>query len=182
MSKKINQLAIFCGAQQGTRIEYTEIAKQLIDLFVKEGIGLVYGGGNVGLMGVLADHMLKLNGKVIGVIPDFLVAKEQAQQNLTELHIVSSLHERKELMYQLSDGFILLPGGAGSLDEFFEIFTWRQLGLHNKPCGILNIINYYDLLIQFLNHAVSEQFLKSHNREIIMIENSPELLLSRFVK
>lgn len=181
MTEKIKNVAIFCGAQQAYRPEYAELAMQLITLFIQNNISLVYGGGNVGLMGVIADHMLKLNGKVIGVIPDFLVAKERAQQNLTELHVVTSLHARKELMWQLSDGFILLPGGAGSLDEFFEVFTWKQLELHNKPCGIFNMLNYYDFLIQFLDHAVAEGFLKSHHRKMIIIENTPQMLFKHFI-
>ena len=131
-------------------------------------------------MGILADNVLKLGGQAVGVIPKALAHKEVAHQNLTELHITQSMHERKMLMAELADGFVALPGGIGTLEELFEIWTWAQLGFHSKPCGLLNIDGYYDLLIGFLDHALTEQFLKKHHHGLLMVEETSDALLERF--
>ena len=147
-------------------------------ILAKRQIGLVYGGGNVGLMGLIADSVLEHGGDVIGVIPRFLVHKEVAHQHLKDLRIVESMHERKALMADLSDGFVALPGGYGTLEEFCEIVTWAQLQLHHKPCGLLNVEGFYDALLAFLDHAVAEQFLKASNRKLILCSADPEELLN----
>ena len=147
---------------------------------VQRGYGLVYGGGNVGLMNVVANTVLELRGHVIGVIPDSLVSREVAHHGLSELRVVQSMHERKALMAELSDGFIALPGGIGTMEEFFEVLSWAQLRIHNKPCGLLNAGAYFHDLIQFLDHAVDEDFLKPKHRALLVIEETPEKLLDRF--
>ena len=146
---------------------------------VERGYGLVYGGGNVGLMSVIADTVLVLGGHVTGVIPDALVSLEVAHQGLSELHIVGSMHERKALMAELSEGFIAMPGGIGTMEEFFEVLSWAQLGLHAKPCGILNIAGYYDPLIEFLDRAVTEEFVNIKHRALMIVEKEPDRLLDR---
>jgi uncharacterized protein (TIGR00730 family) len=156
---------------------YAEAAEALGRLLVKRGMGLVYGGGKVGLMGTIADAVLAGGGEVVGVIPRALVLKEVAHEKLSELRIVDSMHERKALMADLADGFIALPGGYGTLDEFCEILTWAQLGLHQKPCGVLNVGGYYDHFIQLLDHAVQEEFLKRAHRAILLTERDGETLL-----
>ena len=147
---------------------------------VERGYGLVYGGGNVGLMTVIADSVLELNGHVTGVIPDSLVSKEVAHRGLTELRVVQSMHERKALMAELSDGFIAMPGGIGTLEEFFEVLSWAQLGIHEKPCGLLNVAGYYDPLIHFLDNAVEQEFIKPKHRALLLVESEPATLLDRF--
>lgn len=142
--------------------------------------GLVYGGGNVGLMAIIADTMLQLKGHVTGVIPHSLVSKEVAHQGLTELRIVQSMHERKALMAELSDGFIALPGGIGTMEEFFEVLSWAQLEIHEKPCALLNVCGYYDRLIDFLDHAVAEDFIKPKHRALLILEDNSARLLDRF--
>lgn len=145
--------------------------------FVRRGIGLVYGGGNVGLMGVLADAMLARAGEVIGVIPEHLVAREIGHRGLTKLHIVHSMHERKALMADLSDAFIALPGGFGTFEEFCEVLTWTQLGLQTKPCGILNVLGYYSQLLAMFDHAVEESFVRPQNRALVLARDAvPDLL------
>jgi len=144
---------------------------------VRRGIELVFGGGKVGLMGALADAVLTAGGKAIGVIPDNLMAREVGHTGLTTLHVVRSMHERKALMADLSDAFIAMPGGFGTLEEFFEVLTWSQLGLHAKPCGLLNALNFYSPLLQMLDHAVDEGFLKAENRKLILARDSVEGLL-----
>jgi hypothetical protein len=143
----------------------------------RRDIGLVYGGGNVGLMGVLADAVLKAGGEAQGVIPEHLMAREIGHNGLTKLHVVRSMHERKALMADLSDAFIALPGGFGTLEEFCEVVTWTQLGLHAKPCGILNVVGYYTPLLAMLDHAVQERFLKPENRGLVLARESPSELL-----
>lgn len=179
---KFNRLAVFCGAQTGVLSCYIEAAKQFAAELIEKNISLVYGGSNIGLMQILADAMLEEKAEVIGVMPDFLVEKEIAHPNLSELYVVKSMHERKAMIYEKADGFVLLPGGMGSLDEFFEVITWAQLGLHNKPCGILNVQHYYDSLIQFLDNAVTAGFVKQSMREMIVIEDAPKKLLATFEK
>lgn len=178
---KIKMLGIFCGANSGHSILYKEAAENLADTMSNLDINLVYGGARVGLMGVIANRMLKNGSKVIGVIPKSLFNIEIAHNELTELHVVNSMHERKALISELSDGFIMLPGGAGSLDEFFEIFTWAQLGFHSKPCGILNIAGYYDALLNFLDHTVSQGFIKEAHRNMILVDQSASVLLKNFM-
>ena len=142
-------------------------------------IGLVYGGGNVGLMGVLADSVLASGGEVIGVIPEALMAKELGHRGLTDLRIVKTMHERKALMTELSDGFIALPGGIGTFEEFFEIVTWAQLGLHAKPCALLNVNGFYDPLLRLLDHAIEERFVKPKQRGLVLVETDFNVLLNR---
>jgi uncharacterized protein (TIGR00730 family) len=158
----IHSLCIYCGSNPGRLEAYASAAVSLAEALVSRNITLVYGGAGIGIMGKLADSVLKLGGQAIGVIPKALAHKEVAHQNLTELHITQSMHERKMLMAELADGFIALPGGIGTLEELFEIWTWAQLGFHKKPCGLLNIDGYYDLLIGFLDYALAEQFVKKH--------------------
>lgn len=174
------KICVFTGSRHGARTEYADAAKRLGRVLVERGYGLVYGGGNVGLMTVIADRVLELNGHVTGVIPDSLVSKEVAHQGLTELRVVQSMHERKALMAELSDGFIAMPGGIGTMEEFFEVLSWAQLGIHDKPCGLLNVAGYYDPLIQFLDHAVGEDFIKPKHRALLIVESEPVKLLNRF--
>jgi uncharacterized protein (TIGR00730 family) len=148
-------------------------------LLVEREIELVYGGGNIGLMGVLADTVLERGGRAIGVIPESLMAKEVCHSGLTELRIVSSMHERKALMSDLSDGFVALPGGFGTLEEFCEVVTWSQLGLQSKPCGLLNVENYYDPLLELFDHAVREGFLREENRSLVLDDCDPSRLLAK---
>src|SRR3990167_6831536 len=177
ISMKINNVAVFCGSNLGNKINYQNATKALGALLPRHNMGLVYGGASVGIMGVLADTVLSHSGKVYGIIPQAMVEKEIAHKNLTKLFIVNSMHERKAKMSELSDGFILLPGGAGSLDEFFEIFTWFQLGYHNKPCAILNIDGYYNSLLDFIDHAIKNGFMKPEHRQNLIVDTAPESLL-----
>jgi uncharacterized protein (TIGR00730 family) len=149
-------------------------------LLAERGIGVVYGGSSVGLMAALADTMMDELGDVIGVIPRMLVEREVANTALTDLRIVESMHERKALMAELADGFVALPGGVGTLEEFFEIWTWGQLGMHTKPCGLLNVNGYFDPLLQFLDHAVAEKFVRDVHRSMVVVESEPTKLLSKF--
>jgi uncharacterized protein (TIGR00730 family) len=174
------KICIFTGSRHGAAPEYAGAAKQLGKELVARGYSLVYGGGNVGLMKVIADTVLALAGEVVGVIPDALVSKEVAHLGLTELHVVGSMHERKALMAELSHGFIAMPGGIGTMEEFFEVLSWAQLGLHQKPCGLLNVARYYDPLIQFLDHAVSDDFIKPKHRALMFVEENAANLLDRF--
>ncbi len=178
---KLTSLAVFCGSNMGHHPEYSKGAEQLAAILLANNITLVYGGANVGIMKVIADAVLAGGGKVIGVIPQTLVDVEIAHRGLTELYVVTSMSRRKELIGEISDGFVLLPGGAGSLDEIFEMFTFAKLGYHEKPCGILNTANYYDHLIKFLDHAVMEGFIQSTHRDMLLIEESPEGLFKKFL-
>lgn len=177
----MKRVCVFCGSNSGALPEYAHAARDLARLLVQRRMGLVYGGGNVGLMGVLADAMLEGGGEVIGVIPALLVAKEVAHHGVTELRVVQTMHERKALMSDLSDAFIALPGGFGTLDEFFEILTWSQLGFHGKPCGLLNVANYYDRVLAMLDHAVAEKFLRPAHRQLVITDTSPSNLLQRLL-
>ena len=176
----MKSVCVYCGSNSGRKEAYSNAARELAKSLVNRNIRLVYGGGSVGLMGLVADTVLQLGGQAVGVIPEALVRKEVAHNNLTELHVTKSMHERKNLMADLSDGFIALPGGFGTLEELFEIWTWAQLGIHRKPCGLLNIEGYFNSLISFLDHAVVEQFVKQPHRSILIIENKPEALLDQF--
>jgi uncharacterized protein (TIGR00730 family) len=173
----MQRLCVFCGSSPGLRPAYTEAARGLGTTLAGLGITVVFGGGSVGLMGSLADATLAAGGNVIGVIPRGLVERELGHLALTELRVVESMHERKAVMSELSDGFIVLPGGAGTMEEFFEVWSWAQLGIHRKPCGILNVEGYYDPLLTLLDWMVSEGFLRSKHRAMILVEHEPETLL-----
>jgi uncharacterized protein (TIGR00730 family) len=168
----MKRICVFCGSSAGKLAEYRAAAEELGLLLAQRNIGVVYGGGNVGLMGVLADAVLSAKGEVIGVIPEHLMMREIGHRGLTKLHVVHSMHERKALMADLSDAFIALPGGFGTLEEFCEVLTWAQLGLHAKPCGILNVLHYYTPLLAMFDHAVQEQFLKPENRRLVLARES----------
>lgn len=178
----MRRICVFCGSSMGTRPVYAEFARGLGALLAARGIGLVYGGSKVGLMGVIADAALAAGGEVIGVMPELLVRKEIGHSGLTELHLVKSMHERKAMMVDLADGFIALPGGFGTLDEFCEVLTWAQLGLHGKPCGILNTDGYFDGLLRMFDHAVEEQFLRPAHRMMVLADEDPEVLLDRLMQ
>jgi uncharacterized protein (TIGR00730 family) len=176
---RLHRICVFCGSNSGSRPGYRAAAERLGALLAECGIELVYGGGNVGLMGVLADGVLASGGRVIGVIPSFMLAKEVGHTGLTELRIVSSMHERKAVMSDLSDGFIALPGGFGTLEEFCEVVTWSQLGLQSKPCGLLNVENYYAPLLELFDRAVCEGFLREENRRLVLDDEDPARLLEK---
>jgi uncharacterized protein (TIGR00730 family) len=176
------RFCIFCGSSVGNRPSYASAAVSLAAQLVSQKISIVYGGGRVGLMGALADAALERGGEVIGVIPRALVQKEIAHQRLTDLSIVESMHERKALMAELADAFIALPGGYGTFEEFCEILTWTQLGLQQKPCGILNVDGYYDPLLALFDHAVQEDFLKLEHRRLVLADRSAESLVRRMVQ
>jgi uncharacterized protein (TIGR00730 family) len=173
----MTRICVFCGSSPGSRPEYRAVTEELGAELVRRNIGLVYGGGNVGLMGVLADAVLKAGGEAVGVIPEGLMAREVGHNGLTKLHVVHSMHERKALMADLSDAFIALPGGFGTLDEFCEMVTWAQLGLHAKPCGVMNVLGYYSPLLAMFDHAVQERFLKVENRGLVLARESIAELL-----
>jgi uncharacterized protein (TIGR00730 family) len=178
-AQAVKRACIFCGSSPGARTAYTEATEDLARLLVEREIGLVFGGASVGLMGRLADTVISEGGEAIGVIPQSLVEREIAHLGLTDLHVVDTMHERKQLMADLADGFVALPGGLGTLDELFEIYTWAQLGLHRKPIGILNVEGYFDGLADFLEHAVAERFVRADHRELLIIEEEPEPMLGR---
>src|SRR5882672_7536882 len=168
-SGSISRLCVFCGTNAGARPEYGEAARELGALLAAEGIELVYGGASVGIMGELADAVQEGGGHVIGIIPQQLIQKEEAHRGIPDLIVVASMHQRKSQMADLSDGFIALPGGIGTLEGFFEILTWGQLGIHAKPSGILNVVGYFDELSRFLDHAVQEGFLTEVHRDAIIL-------------
>ncbi len=173
------RVCVFCGSSPGARSAYAEATAQLAGLLVAEGIGVVYGGGGVGLMGKLADAVLARTGEIIGVIPRALVQKEIGHPAVSDLRVVESMHERKATMAELADAFVALPGGLGTLEELFEVFTWSQLGLHRKPCALLNVEGYYDGVGVFLDHAVRERFLRAEHRSSLIVESEPRALLER---
>jgi uncharacterized protein (TIGR00730 family) len=164
----IRSLCVFCGSSKGERTEYAEAARRVGREVAERGWTLVYGAGNIGLMGELADAALEAGGRVIGIIPESLVIWEVAHTGLTELRVVSTMHESKALMADLSDAFLALPGGYGTLDEFCEILTWAKLGLHRKPCGLLNVLGYYDALLALLDTGVRERFLRPEHRALLL--------------
>jgi uncharacterized protein (TIGR00730 family) len=174
---ELKRICVFCGSSAGVRPEYAEAARDMGRLLARNGICLVYGGGKRGLMGELADAALAAGGEVIGVIPRQLELPEVAHRGISELRVVESMHERKFMMSDLSDAFIGLPGGLGTMEEFFEVATWAQLGIHSKPLGLLNVCGYFDLLDQFLENAVEEQFLQEKHRRLIGTHDSPAGLL-----
>lgn len=177
----MKRLAVFCGSSFGASEAYRQGAIQLGKELAKRSITLVYGGSSNGLMGVVADTVLSEGGRAIGVLPKFLEAREISHKGLTELHTVETMHERKAKMMDLADGFIVLPGGTGTLEEFFEVFTWGQIGLHQKPCGLLNIQHYYDPLIHLFEHMIDQQFLQEKFRSMAIIEEQPDQLIEQFL-
>ena len=174
---ELRRVCVFCGSQFGNRPAYREAAQAMGAALADQGIGLVYGGGSVGLMGVVADAVVAGGGEVIGVIPRHMDRAEVAHRGLTDLRVVGSMHERKALMYELSDGFVALPGGLGTLEELFEITTWCQLGLAVKPTGILDVEGFYDQLIAFLDHITAEGFVKPVHRELLVAARDPAAIL-----
>ncbi len=175
----MKSICVYCGSNFGTRASYLEAAKNLCIEIAQREIALVYGGGNTGLMGAVADFAIAAGGKVIGVIPQALVDKEAAHTGLSDLLVVGSMHERKSLMADLSDAFIALPGGLGTLEEFCEVATWTQLGVHRKTCGLLNIEGFYDRLLSFLDYATEEKFIRPEHRTIFISETNPHKLINR---
>ena len=173
----MKRVCVFCGSSNGVNSVHLEVARAMGKALLRKGIGLVYGGGRRGLMGALADSVLEGRGEVIGCIPEPMVAREAAHHGVTELRIVPSMHERKATMADLSDAFIALPGGLGTFEEFCEIVTWAQLGLHRKPCGVLNVEGYYDPLLALFDRAVSEGFLSMVNRRLVLEGSDPDQLL-----
>jgi uncharacterized protein (TIGR00730 family) len=173
----MKSLCVFTGSSRGVKREYAQAARDMGQALAERGIDLVYGGGRVGLMGVIADAVLAAGGRAVGVIPESLVAKEVGHQGLSELKVVKSMHERKALMAELADGFVALPGGFGTLDEFFEIVTWAQLGLHRKPCGLLDVQGYFERLLAFVDHSVREGFVKREHGAMISVASSASELL-----
>jgi uncharacterized protein (TIGR00730 family) len=176
----VNAICVFCGSSPGNDPAYAEAASQLGRTLAERNTTLVYGGGHVGLMGVVADAALGAGGEVIGVMPKSLVEREIGHTGLTKLHVVHSMHERKAMMSRLSAGFIALPGGNGTLEEFFEVLTWAQLGEHYKPCGLLNVAGYYDPLLTVFDQMVERAFLKEEHRKLVLVEEDPASLLQRF--
>lgn len=179
MDAALKRICVFCGSNAGARPEYAAGARELASHLAARNLGLVYGGGNVGLMGIIADAMLEAGAEVIGVIPRSLVEREVAHHGVTKLHVVQTMHERKAMMNELCDAFIAMPGGFGTLEEFFEVLTWSQLGYHRKPCGLLNVARFFDPLEAMLDHAVTEQFLRPAHRALVIAESSPSRLLDR---
>ncbi len=179
MNANVSRICVFCGSNTGADSSYAETARAFGAMLAREKIGLVYGGGKVGLMGAIADAALDAGGEVIGVIPHGLARKEWAHEGLSKLHVVDSMHERKALMADLSDAFVALPGGLGTLEEIFEVITWAQLGIHDKACALLNVGKYYDGLLSFLELAVKQRLIKPEHRAVILVESGHETLLER---
>jgi uncharacterized protein (TIGR00730 family) len=177
--KKIDRVCVFCGSSSGARAEYRIAAEEVGRFLAQRGIAIVYGGGKVGLMGAVADAALAAGGTVIGVIPEMLFGKEIGHTGLTQMHVVRNLHERKAMMADLSDGFVALPGGYGTLEEFCEVITWSQLSLHRKPCGFLNVAGYWNPMVEMFDQAVREQFLKPENRKIVLVDDDIEALMAK---
>ncbi len=175
----MSRLCVFCGSKVGNRGIYADSARRLGELMVARGLGLVFGGGHIGLMGILADAVLKAEGEAIGVIPQDMIDKELAHSGLTHLHVVTTMHQRKALMADLADGFAALPGGFGTGDELFEILTWAQLGYHAKPIGLLNVGGFFDPLLAWLDLAVGQGFVKPKHRRLLVEAKNPEVLLDR---
>jgi uncharacterized protein (TIGR00730 family) len=178
MNRALKRICVFCGSSSGANPEYLRAVRALGAVFAENHLTLIYGGGSVGLMGELARSVLAGGGEVIGVIPRRIHELVEALQ-LTELHVVENMHERKAMMYDLSDAFIVLPGGIGTIEEFFEVFTWYQLGIHLKPIGVLNTRGYYDRLLEFLQKVVAEGFLKPAHRDVLVVEECAETLIAK---
>jgi uncharacterized protein (TIGR00730 family) len=178
----MKNICIYCGSAAGTRPEYAAAARRIGRILVDQGVGLVYGGGRVGLMGIVADAVLEGGGQVIGVIPDPLATEEIAHNGLTELHVVADMHRRKAMMADRADGFLTMPGGIGTFEEFFETLCWAALKLHQKPMGVLNIAGYFDPMLALLDHAVAEGFLRSKHLGLLITSDNPELLVVEMLK
>jgi len=176
----LKRICVFSGSSPGARPAYREMARDLGTALARAGLGVVYGGASVGLMGVLADAVIESGGEVIGVMPQALADKELAHTKLTELRVVPSMHVRKQTMADLGDGFVALPGGMGTIEELTEILTWAQLGMHRKPCGVMNVEGYFDRFIHFLDHAVAERFVTPAHRSMLVVAKTPEELLQAF--
>ena len=176
----MKRICVFCGSSPGAQPEYSRVAQQLGHTLVREKIGLVYGGGRVGLMGIIAQTVWESGGDIIGIIPKGLADREVAYTELADLRVVDSMHTRKALMAELSDGFIALPGGLGTVEEFFEVLTWTQLGIHQKPCGLLNVKGYFSKLMGFIDHTVGEHFVEKEHRSMILEDETPEGLIQKF--
>ncbi|PMC34025.1 TIGR00730 family Rossman fold protein [Bacillus sp. UMB0899] len=176
----MKRISVFCGSSPGASPLYLEAAEKLGHQLAKEGITLVYGGSKLGVMGTVANASLQAGGEVIGVIPKMLMERELAHTNLTELILVNTMHERKAKMEQLSDGFIILPGGPGTMEEFFEVYTWAQLGEHQKPIGMINANQYYDKLLAFFDHMIREEFLKPEYHSMVIVEQDAQELINKF--
>lgn len=181
MISLVKRICVFCGSSIGASPVYAEAARAMAIELVSRQIEIVYGGGNVGLMGILADAAMAAGGRIIGVIPRALAAREIAHTRLTELRVVDSMHERKATMADLSDGFVALPGGFGTFEELFEVVTWTQLGVHRKPFGLLNVARFYDPLIAFLDHATEERFIRPEHRALVAHDSIPAPLIERLV-
>jgi uncharacterized protein (TIGR00730 family) len=175
----LETVCVFCGSREGSRPAYAEAARRTGREIAHRGLGLVYGGGRVGLMGAVADAALEEGGEVVGVITEALISKEIAHAGLATLHVVGSMHERKMLMADLSDGFVTLPGGYGTLEEFFEVLSWAQLSMHEKPCGLLDVDGFWDPLSALFDHAVTEGFVDPNHRSLVLTEGDPSILLER---
>lgn len=178
----MKKICVYCGSSDGSRPEYKQSAAALGRALLEKNIDLVYGGASVGLMGTVADTVLKGGGRVTGVIPESLVNRELSHTGLTELAVVDSMHERKSMMAELSDGFIALPGGIGTVEELFEMLTWSQLGFHKKPCALLNVAGYYDHLNAFMQHGVNQGFIRKETQTKLIIQNDPKALLDLFME
>lgn len=172
-------ICVYCGANPGASPRYADAARALGRALVEDNIALIYGGGNVGLMGIIADEVLRLGGDVTGVIPTALMEREVGHMGLTRQFIVKDMHERKAMMAKLADGFIAMPGGMGTLEELFEMLTWSQLGIHAKPVGLLNVDGFYDSLMGFINHASGEGFIRPQHAALMMVESDPQALVQR---
>jgi uncharacterized protein (TIGR00730 family) len=175
----LEAVCVFCGSREGSRPAYAEAARRIGREIARRGLGLVYGGGRVGLMGAVADAALEEGGEVVGVITEALISREVAHAGLTKLHVVGSMHERKMLMADLSDGFVTLPGGYGTLEEFFEVLSWAQLSIHEKPCGLLDVDGFWDPLSTLFDHAVTEGFVYPDHRSLVLTEGDSRVLLER---
>ena len=175
----MRRVCVYAGSNPGSHPDYADAARALATILAERGIGLVYGGGRVGLMGVLADTILEAGGEAIGVMPQSLIDREIGHRGLTELKVVDSMHERKAQMARLSDAFVAVPGGIGTLEELIEVYTWSQLGIHHKACGVLNVRGYYDHLAAFLDHAVTQGFLRPQHRAVLSVAGEPAELLDR---
>lgn len=179
MPHAFRSLCIYCGSSVGASPSYAQAARDLAHVLAKANINLVYGGGNVGLMGIIANEMLQLGAQVTGVIPQALMKREVGHLSLTQLHVVKDMHERKAMMADLSDGFIAMPGGMGTLEELFEVLTWSQLGLHDKPIGLLNVDGFYNGLLGFMQHLVDQLFVKPEHAELLVHADTPTTLIER---
>jgi uncharacterized protein (TIGR00730 family) len=175
----LKRLCVFCGSNEGSNPIYKAIAIQVGEILAHKGIGLVYGGGSIGLMGAVAEAVQGAGGEVVGIITKDLLEVEMVKKSVPRMCVVGSMHERKALMSDLSDGFLALPGGFGTLEEFFEVVTWCQLGIHRKPCGLLNVNQFYDPLLAMCDHAVKEGFISKIDRQLILADEDPETLISR---